>query len=183
LLGDRRVGREIQVGHDLREEKIGAALRIDEAAVLPDPAHARRRREGTLGDRRRVHADAIAESTGETPRRGAGRTFGGVAHRLVIVGAARIACHAAPVVGGEGRGRVKSGEAHDGPRARQDAPRIRSRVARLLEVLHPGVPTGREPVAEPVEALRLLRAREARARESLATRFLAEDARRQKAIG
>ena len=68
LLGDRRVGGQVEVGDDLGEQEVRALRRVDQAAVLADPAEPRRRGEGALGDRRRVHADAAAQRARQPAR-------------------------------------------------------------------------------------------------------------------
>ena len=156
---------------------------VDEAAVLSDPAEARGRGERPLGEGRGVDADPGAPRVAE-PRSG-GRDHGESlrSEAAVVIGSPGVAGEARAVLGDPGRGGVGRGEADDGARSGQQRSRVRADVPGLLEVSHPGVPSGGEPVGEERVSRRLLRPRDAESDEAGALRLFAEHPRREEPVG
>ena len=125
---------------------------VDQAAVLPDPAEARRRGEGALGDRRRVDADARRPRAGQP--RAAQRLDDRerlLAQGAVVVGAARVAGEAASRPGRR-RGRRSRARRGRRPSARRRGAPRGSRAARACprgSACRRGGP--RRSTAEPLE--------------------------------
>ena len=149
-LGDRLVGRKVEVGQDLGEQEIGARLRIDQAAVLADPSQARLGRERPFGEGSRIHADAVAEAAEAVQRRAqrVRRAPAGCRGNRFPRRSARSSSRRRRQAGGS-RG---SGEADDRARAREEPFRGRPGLERPGEVAHGRVAPFADPPLEPVEA-------------------------------
>ena len=182
-LGDRIVGGDVQIRYDFGEEKERPELGVDQAAVLPDPAETGGRGKRALRQRRRIDADPPVEAAVETRMDGLRDADGAGPQRPVVIGSPGIARDARSIGSDERLRAVGRGEADDGPRAGEQPLRRGADRRRLLEVLHPGVTSLREPFPEPVEARRGLGARDAAAGKALPSRLLPEKPRRERAIG
>jgi predicted PurR-regulated permease PerM len=182
LLGNRLVGRQVEVGHDLGQQYVRPEIRVDETAILADPAEPRRGGKGPLEQGCRVHTDAVAERGRDSVGRATRHAVGAHTQCAVIVGAPRIPCDLGAVGRPVRLGRVGGGKTDDGTGSGKDPGGIGAGIARVGEVAHPGMPAGRQPLREAAELGGLARSGDGRSGKSAPPGLFAKNVRREPAI-
>ena len=148
-----RVDRQRQVDEQFAEEEPAAAIAIDQAAVLADPAEPGVARECAFQHRRGIDEHAMAERP-DGRRHRIREALQAVSHELVVIATQRIAGHVgafAVVQVGPGRRLVLAvveADRHHPQRARHQGRRLFAQFAMARHPVHRPVLALRQPVAQ-----------------------------------
>ena len=159
---ERRVGRQVEVGEQRREQKVAAGAGIDEHRVLAEPAQPGEAGEIPLGQRRRIddRPGATSRHPGLEPRREGIRPR---AEQIVIVIAPCVPRQASPPLLRRGRGgagrRMVGGQHDHASRPRQERGGM---GPQRLVPLEPALHRSGEALTEPAAELLVVRGRPCR---------------------